>query len=590
MIKRIQLIFIGLIVVQTLFAQSNKLPERKHNPTRQYLVLRDYLEEHNFEYTFGYSQTKLVNPIYGESIEKSKIKPLYGYYFNVRYNKALPLIFELGYNNSIFETKDADYFNFKANEKIIFNGFEANANFVLMPSARFFMPYIGVGYGFYSASVGSNLFDTKSTRYYTETSNSPFFKTGVTINFHQVFYLNAEYKQSLTNDKPFDFSQINAGIGFRLGEDFLYENHRDYFEDYPVDYSFGYSLTKFNNQPYSENLSNSTIKNLYGYYFNVRYTKVLPLIFDFGFNNSVFETDADYFKFKGGEKITFTGFEAGANLTLPNATFLLPYIGAGYGYYTSSVGTSVFDSEAKRVYKNSSGEPFWKIGLTINTGRTFFFNTEFKQSFKKDNELAFSQFNAGIGFRIEGENFFKGNVKDDFEEDKVILTYGYHQTDFINSTFKGHLKNGNIKRTWGNTVNLRITAAYPLMFDLGYFSSQFTVEDVAGWQNADTVKVRHRGGELAVLLPLLSKTKYFIPYLGAGYQISQLYVGPPLIEESGKDYSDIVEMAKNTSSPIYKLGVMFNFELMSYSIEYKHSLFNDKMPFYQLSANLGFKF
>jgi len=589
MIRKIQLIFIGLILSQSIYAQSNKLPERKYNPTKEYLVLRSYLEEYNFEYSFGYSQTKFVNPTYGENLEKSNIKPLYGYYFNIKYNKALPFIFELGFNNSIFETKNADYFNFKANEKINFQGFEANANFVLMPSAKFFMPYVGFGYGFYTASVENNLLGSKFNRYFTEKSNSPFFKAGVSINFHQVFYLNAEYKQSFSNDKPFDFSQINAGLGFRLEEDYVYANHRDYFEDYPVDYSFGYSMTKFNNQLYFENLSKSSIKNLYGYYLNIRYTKVLPLIFDFGFTNSGFDANENYYEFRSGEKISFTGFEGGVNLTLPNATFLLPYIGTGYGYYINSVGTSIFDSEAKRVYKESLGESFWKAGLSINTGRSFFFNTEYKKTFKKDEKLAFSQLNLGLGFRIEGENFFKGNVKDDFEEENVIITYGYHQTDFINSVFKRHMMDGNIQKSWGSSVNLRFAVAYPLMFDLGYFSSQFTVKDLTGWQNADTIKVRHRGGEIAVLLPLLSKTKHFIPYLGAGYQLSQLYVGPPLIKDSEKDYSDIVEMAKNTSSPIYKLGIMFNFQVMSYSIEYKHSLFNDKMPFYQLSANLGFK-
>jgi len=91
-------------------------------------------------------------------------------------------------------------------------------------------------------------------------------------------------------------------------------------------------------------------------------------------------------------------------------------------------------------------------------------------------------------------------------------------------------------------------------------------------------------------LPLLSKTRFFVPYVGAGYQYSQLYTGAPLIEIEGEDYSGIIEMAKNTSSPIYKLGVMLNFGSTSFFVEYKHSMFNDEMPFYQLSGNIGFKF
>jgi len=405
MIRKLLLILFGVFLWQSNFAQSKKLPESKHNPRGQYSILREYLEEHKFEYSFGYSQAKLLNPTFGEGVENSNIKPLYGYYFNFRYNVALPLIFEFGYSNSIFETKSTDYFDFLADEKINFKGFEANANFILMPAAKFFMPYIGLGYGFYSASTGY-VFDKNISRYYSEKAYSPFFKAGATINFHEVFYVNAEYKHSLNVDNPFDFSQINAGMGFR----------------------------------------------------------------------------------------------------------------------------------------------------------------------------------------IKGENFFRGDAKDDFDESGVILTYGYHQTDFLNTTFQSHLKDGNIARAWGNTVNLRITATYPIMIDLGYFSSQFTVSNIASWKNPDTTKVRHRGGELALSMPLLSKTRFFIPYIGAGYQISQLYTGPPVIQETGKDYSSIIEMAKNTSSPIYKFGLMINFNMMSYSVEYKHSFFNDKMPFYQLSANVGFKF
>jgi len=586
--KKIPLILIGILIVQFTFAQSNKLPVQKYGTVGKYSALRYYLDEFNFEYTFGYSNTKFANQTFGEQIDNSNIKQIYGYYFNVRYNKLLPFILELGYTSSLFEQKNVNYFNFNPKEKINFNGVEINTNFVLLPASKFFIPYIGLGYGFYKSNVGAGLFN-KNDRYFSENVNNPFFKTGFSINFHEMFYINAEYKQSLSINKPFDFSQLNAGVGFRLYEDFMYINHRDYFEYLPIDYSFGFSYTKFNNQEYIQSSKNSDILNLYGYYFNLRYTKLLPLIFDVAYTNSVFKTNSDYFKFNANEQISFNAFEGGLNLTIPNVTFLLPYVGIGFGHYVNSVGKNVFDINADRIYENSSDEAFWKIGLTINTGSSFFFNTEYKQTFNRNKEFAFNQLNAGIGFRIETENIFLGNVKDDFDESGVIISYGYHQTNFLNYVFNQHLKNGDIQKEWGNVLNLRITASYPLMIDLAYFSSQFTVKDVYGWQNTDTTRVRHRGGELALSLPLLSATRYFIPYIGAGYQFAQLYVGPPVVQTEGVDYSDIVVMSKNTFSPIYKLGVMLNFNIMSYSVEYKHSFINNKLQFYQLSVNLGLK-
>ncbi len=573
------------------YGQGYNLPVQKHSSSELYLDLRDYLEEFPFEYSLGYSMTNFVNPVYGQVYENSSMKPSHGFYVGLRYNKAFPLIIETNFSNSVFELVNEDYFSFTPNNQLTFSGFEAGANLVLMPSFAYFMPYVGGGYGFYSTTSSQSLFDKESTTYLSEKAFTPFIKFGAIINFHEIFYLNAEYKQSLKIDNAFDFSQINVGLGLRLIEDMQFGNHRDYLEEHPNDYSLGYTLMKFANQNYSANLSQDAVKYNYGFYFNLRNKKLLPFIFDFGFTSASFDTkEMNYFDYMPEVNIQFLALEGGLNLTLPAPNFLMPYLGLGYGYYSNATGNSVLETENIQSLKTSTNQGFWKAGLTLNAAAGFFVNVEYKESLSKNTEFSFNQLNAGIGFRTSTERSFDGDAKEDFREDPIIISYGYHETNFLNTAFQTNVANGNITKKWGNTVNLKITGTFPVLIDLGYFSSQFTVSDLAGWQNSDTTKVRHRGGEAALSLALLSKTKFFVPYVGAGYQYSQLYTGPPLIEVEGEENLEIIEMAKNTSSPIYKFGIMLNFNASSFSVEYKHSAFNDDFPFYQLSANIGFKF
>ncbi len=209
---------------------------------------------------------------------------------------------------------------------------------------------------------------------------------------------------------------------------------------------------------------------------------------------------------------------------------------------------------------------------------------------KAGEEFSHNQVNAGVGFRISGSDIFTGNVKEDFKDNGgLILSAGYNETNFLNKTFKNNIEQGNIVKAGGANVNLRIASIYPVMIDLGYFSSKFEIADMPGYPN-DSTKVTHRGGELAIMLPLLSATRYFVPYVGGGYQYSQLYSGEPFIKEEGTDYENIIEMSAMTSSPIYKVGLMINFNMLSWSVEYKHSVFNNTSPFYQLTANVGLKF
>ncbi len=585
----LSLVFFSCINI-THAQKKMRLPERKHYPLEMYRDISDYLDEWAFEYSAGYSMTKFINPQYGQSKENSDLKQLYGYYINLRYNEIFPLIIDFGYSNSVFKVTKQDYFDFHAEENFTFSALKGGVNLSLLPGWQYFTPYFGAGYGYYFNQAGS-IFIKPQERYFSKKYTNFFWKAGFTINFHEAFFLNAEYEQSFNIDKENSYSQLNFGIGTRLEYENVYRNHRDYLSNVYFDYSFGYSLTNFNNDEFALKNSNSKMKYNYGYYFNLRFTKLLPFLIDLGYNNSVFKLDnADYYNFKSNDLLKLTSLNAGINLTLPAPNFLMPYAGIGMGYNKLSNKEFFFEVQDNQFLEKNNKLLFWKAGLTLNLHHTFFLNAEYKKTFEQNDKFAHSQLNLGIGFRVNASGIFADNVREDIDDNGgTILSGGYNQTYFLNSTFKTNLDDGRIKNSFGASASLRLIYLYPIMFDIGYFSSQFEIEDLPGWTNEDQ-KVRHRGGEAAMLISLLSKTRYFIPYIGAGYQYSQLYVGPPLIKDSNEDYSNIVEMATNTSSPIYKFGLMMNFNNMSYAVEFKHSVFNEQYPFYQIAANIGIRF
>ncbi|MBK9358854.1 MAG: outer membrane beta-barrel protein [Bacteroidales bacterium] len=368
-----------------------------------------------------------------------------------------------------------------------------------------------------------------------------------------------------------------------------YHDMRGYFGEVPFELSASYSIGSLLNSTYSDLAENSDIKARYGYIVDFRYNKLFPFIIDFGFANHSYEIISNpYFNFLPGEIIQLRGFNAGASLILmPANKWFLPYLGLGYGFNQAFTGNNSTGSDI-RVYSENQYTPFYKAGFSLNVSRGFFLNMEYRHSLSTDKEFDFSQIKGGLGIRLSNDAVFSGNAEDYFDDKKVIITYGYHSTNFSNTAFRNHLLNDEIKKAWGNILNLRITTGYPFMFDIGWFSSQFKVNNMPNWPNADSVKIRHRGIELSMMLPLLSASKTIIPYYGAGYQLSQLYTGPPFVKQSNVSYDNIEKMSSSTSSPIVKAGLMLNFEIICLFVEYKHSLFNKNHPFDQLSVNIGF--
>lgn len=374
----------------------------------------------------------------------------------------------------------------------------------------------------------------------------------------------------------------------------MYYRLRYDLEDYPWQYSFLYCYSDLINNTFGESKSNSSIAYKYGYGARLNYNKLAPFILDIGVYNSIFEvkTDNSYFDYQKDDMLVMQNIEAGVNFVLlPAFHGFLPYIGVGYQFSDISSGYNLMHSNDKMsVLSQKNDGALWRAGFTANLTDRFFITAEYAQTFSINKPSSYSRISGGVGFSLESDEVFKSNVKESFEDEgKLIFMGGIHQTEFQNKAFKTNNNNEILQPEIGHSLNLRILHAYPLMIDIGWFSSQFSVtENTPNWNYADTTRVKHRGGELSLNFPFMSLTRYFIPYFGAGYQYSQLYVGPAIfaLEE---EKNEIPVKSVDTSCGIFKAGIMICFRRLMFYGEYKHSLFNSKSEFYQLSAGVGWR-
>ncbi|MBK7629081.1 MAG: PEGA domain-containing protein [Bacteroidales bacterium] len=151
-------------------------------------------------------------------------------------------------------------------------------------------------------------------------------------------------------------------------------------------------------------------------------------------------------------------------------------------------------------------------------------------------------------------------VRNYFKSHRFSINLGYYNTTFSNSFFKENILNGNIKRGIGYAATLNFNL-FPLIFDMTYFSARFTVNNIEAFK--PNSMIIHRGGEVSVnIIPYPIGVVVF-PYLGAGYQYSQLYTSSLSSEGTGSD---------NTSLPIIKGGVKIRISKLLVFGEYKKGI------------------
>lgn len=196
------------------------------------------------------------------------------------------------------------------------------------------------------------------------------------------------------------------------------------------------------------------------------------------------------------------------------------------------------------------------------------------------------------------ENKYDASIKYNTHRDQLVDVYSkqggktkvhrlgllYSNTTFHNSTFGQSLQSGSISNTLGANLNYKVQMAKQIIGDVDVLFQYLPSEDYKFYQ----VGIEPSIG--LILIPFSYKlTKYIQPYATIGYQLSGIRLFSatnPAIYDAEKD------KATNTSSPIWKAGLMVNLGNTFYiNAQYKQSfLANEGRDFGSWGSGFGFRF
>ncbi len=189
-------------------------------------------------------------------------------------------------------------------------------------------------------------------------------------------------------------------------------------------------------------------------------------------------------------------------------------------------------------------------------------------------------------------------LKSFYKEHFVSIAYGLHATQFVNSTFKERISSGIINYDFGHAATISATL-FPVEMSASLFSSGFRIHEsnkviidrntnsqinsIEPYVNNGIIK--HRGIELAVNFIPFNIGSIFLPYIGVGYQLSQVY-SPAESLTIGE------EVSTSTSLPIVKGGLKIKAGRIFLFGEYKRTIFYSGSDYQsnQASAGVGFTF
>jgi len=186
----------------------------------------------------------------------------------------------------------------------------------------------------------------------------------------------------------------------------------------------------------------------------------------------------------------------------------------------------------------------------------------------------------------DGPNEFKFTtrdfVKSFYQKHFLSASYAYHQTTFANATFADQISNGSMTKDYGQAATISCTF-YPLEVSATAFSSGFKAHNLAPFN--DNAAIKHQGIEVSVNYTLVNIGTSIFPYIGAGYQLSQLYSAAGSMTIDGAASTD-------TSMPVVKGGLKVKFGQLFIFGEYKQTFSLDGSTYHsqQLSGGLGWAF
>lgn len=192
-------------------------------------------------------------------------------------------------------------------------------------------------------------------------------------------------------------------------------------------------------------------------------------------------------------------------------------------------------------------------------------------------------FDTKINVTSSGKNEFSFNnrdfVKGFYKKHFISFAYSYHLTTFVNTTFTERIADGSITKDYGHAATISYSM-FPLDITATAFSSGLRAHNLAPFN--ENALISHQGIELCInYMPVTFGTN-ILPYIGAGYQLSQVYsaAGSMTIEGAA---------STNTSMPVVKGGLKLKFGQLFIFGEYKQTfpLNGSNYNSQQLSVGIG---
>lgn len=176
----------------------------------------------------------------------------------------------------------------------------------------------------------------------------------------------------------------------------------------------------------------------------------------------------------------------------------------------------------------------------------------------------------------------KSTLRAFYKKHAVSVAYGWHTTNFANATFKEYIANGGFSHDYGHAATIA-TTFFPIELSASLFSSNFSAHNLAPF--IDNAVISHRGIELGINYMPINIGTVFLPYIGAGYQFSQLYSAAENLTIGGAANT-------STSMPMLKGGFKIKIDPLYLFGEYKKAFsFGDSdYQSNQLSAGIGWNF
>jgi hypothetical protein len=201
---------------------------------------------------------------------------------------------------------------------------------------------------------------------------------------------------------------------------------------------------------------------------------------------------------------------------------------------------------------------------------------------EKGNDVLEKQINVTTDGKNEFSILSRDFIKSFYKKHFISVSYAYHQTTFANTTFSERIANGSITNDYGHAAAVSYIM-YPLEFKVTAFSSGFKAHSLAPFN--ENAAIKHQGIEVSVNYAPINIGTSIFPYIGAGYQISQLYSAAGTMTIDGS-------ASTNTSMPVLKgglkvkLGQLFIFGEYKQTFPLNGSTYNSQ----QLSGGIGWVF